>query len=431
MVLGGGSSQIPAIRRAGDSGFEVILADRDPGAPGREWAHRFVNASTFDHDAVTRAAYRTGADALLAVGSDQPVHTAAIASERLGLPYPLSPEQAQRVTNKAEMKTVFHTARIPTVNWTLLDSNMSAVGNRDLADVKPPWVVKPVDSQGQRGIRLVHNRAQLNAHIPVALSYSRDSKVLVEEYYPSREVTISGWADQCRRDSQTCHPGGVHLWSITDRVTYDPARALGVCFAHRYPSEAAAPVYQEIPAVTERIVRAFGMENVPVYFQMLVGEQGLLVNEIACRLGGAYEDQFIPGVTGIDVLGTQLEWYRNAIAPALAPIQREPVQERARACVVPLLFCRPGVIASLSGDEVLRSVPGITECRFLLTPGTRIGAMTNSTQRTAYAIIHGDSAAAVNALVDRVFDTLRVENHTGENLLIDTRDETKLRCGVL
>jgi hypothetical protein len=57
--------------------------------------------------------------------------------------------------------------------------------------------------------------------------------------------------------------------------------------------------------------------------------------------------------------------------------------------------------------------------------GTVIRQMENSTQRIAYAVLHADSAAALNTLVVTLFDRLRVLSPDGTNLLMDTRAEIR------
>ncbi|MDA3949032.1 MAG: hypothetical protein PF508_07375 [Spirochaeta sp.] len=456
MILGGGSSQISVFRRARELGIETVFADRDGGAPARVFADRFAEASTFDPEAVTRAGRAEGCDAILAVGTDQPVYTAAVASHRLGLPFPLTPEQAAAVTNKRVMKARFDAAGIPAAPWGVFQPGEGAWRAPELTALRPPYVVKPVDSQGQRGIIRAADRAAVEAHYPVARSFSREDGVLVEEFFPSVEVTVSGWAHT---------PQDVEIWTITDRVTIDNPPGLGVCLAHRYPSLHAGHRHggltDTIRDLTRRIVAAFQLAHCPIYFQMLVSagtEAGpVLVNEIAVRLGGAYEDQSIPLVTGIDILTRQLTAVRDAVlrggygipagagpehamagaqegasagAPA-EPVPRPPQRPEPPArhvstyFAVPLMFAHPGTVARLEGDAELRRVPGIAECRFLLPEGTVIRPMENSTQRIAYAVLHADSAVALNTLVDTLFDRLRVLAPDGTNLLMDTRGEVR------
>jgi biotin carboxylase len=234
----------------------------------------------------------------------------------------------------------------------------------------------------------------------------------------------------------------VEIWSITDRVTVTPQESLGVCLAHRYPSAHVGPGTtghtQRITDLTAEVVRAFQLGGGPIYFQMLVGERGVLVNEVAFRLGGAYEDTSLPLVTGVDVLARQLSAIQGAVASrrgdesakgspgAAGGDHTARAVPTSSAFVVPLMFAHPGTIAELRGDEELRRRPEIAECRFLLPVGTTIRRMSNSTQRIACAVIHGADASAVNRGVDRVFDTLKVLDSAGENLLIDSRAAVKL-----
>ncbi len=410
MILGGGSSQISLLRRAAETGFFTVLADRDPRAPGRALANDFVPASTFDAEAVIAGARRYAVDAILTAGTDQPVLTAAIASERLGLPFPIDTDTALAVTNKRIMKARFLAAGIPTASHALVhaEDDEDAV-RRELRNVEPPYVVKPVDSQGQRGVaRAADVRAVLERGRE-ALAFSRERRYLVESYYPSEEVTVSGWV---------CN-GRTHLFSVTDRVTIENGATIGVCVAHRFPSRHAGIVDAEIRPIVEAVVASCGIRSGPIYFQFLLGERGVIVNEAACRLGGAYEDEALPATTGHDIIAYLLAGAREpgsecgAIASAAAIASNAPFS-------IPLMFANPGVVSRYRGDHEARMLPGVIAMRFLLPVGTRIDPIQNSTQRIGYAVITGPSREAVNGTVGRLFSTIAVCGPAGEDLLMDT-----------
>lgn len=425
MVLGGGSSQLRAISTARRLGCTVICVDRDPACPGRELADEFVEVSTFDREGVLRETRRLAADALYAIGSDQPILTAAWVSEQIGLPYPLSASTATAVTNKRVMKARLTESGIATARWCILSEDPLAWERQGLGDLTPPWVAKPVDSQGQRGVARIETVRELREHLPTVLSFSGERVMLVEEFYPSTEITVSGWVRE----------GQVEIWTITDRVTIQSASSLGVCSAHRYPSMHSPERDEEITAITESVVAAFGLNNAPIYFQMLVGDRGVLVNEIASRLGGAYEDQSIPLVTGIDILELSLGAALTALGGAyrappksdVNPHQRGDDGPPARAFSVPLIFANPGVVARYEGFDEMCALPGVAECRPLLPVGTEILPMRNSTQRIAYAVLAGPDAPAVNRLVDTLFDTIRIVAQDGTNMLLDTREDCRVR----
>jgi biotin carboxylase len=419
MVLGGGSSQESLLRRCRQLGWEIVLVDQNPSAPGRRYADEFVQVSTFDIPGVEEAARYFRPESIVTVGSDQPVFTAAVVSERMGIASALAPDTAAKTTNKRIMKEALRSAGVSTVDYVVVD----------LATPRPlplPVVVKPLDSQGQRGVSLVVEAEEYGPAVEEALAYSREEAVLVESYYPSTEVTVSGWVSR----------GGVDVWSMTDRVTVSPSLSLGVCAAHRYPSIHAGRWYEAVVAASRRIVETFGITDGPIYFQFLIGEDGVKANEVACRLGGAYEDESLPLVAGVDPIGKQLELCLRlargrGAGPSAGNIPSGGPEWPAGGCFsVPLLFCREGVIEGYEGEDAVSSLPGVANCRFLLPLGTRILPMRNSTQRVGYAVLYGDTQEAVNDTVEALFDNLTVADTSGNNLLIDFRELCMFPEGV-
>ncbi len=129
------------------------------------------------------------------------------------------------------------------------------------------------------------------------IQYSREDTILVESYYKNDEITISGWVKK----------GQAKILTVTDRVTFEDDKHIGICTSHEFPSKHYERYRDEFVAITNRIVEVFEIKEGPIYFQLFVGDEGVKVNEIACRIGGAYEDEFIPFVTGVDLLKMVIE----------------------------------------------------------------------------------------------------------------------------
>lgn len=108
-----------------------------------------------------------------------------------------------------------------------------------------PVVIKPLDSQGQRGVFKLNSPAEVINSLPETLSFSRADKVLLESYYPSDEITVSAWVDQ----------GVPEILTITDRESFSFERNIGICYAHEYPSRhhKRSP---EIQTLVEKITRS-------------------------------------------------------------------------------------------------------------------------------------------------------------------------------
>ena len=87
--------------------------------------------------------------------------------------------------------------------------------------------MKAPDRQGQKGLSLVDDPAELPAAIETARAVARIGLALVEELVDGPEVTVVGFST-----------GGVFTaLAVTDRIVAEPP-AFGVALAHVWPSEA-------------------------------------------------------------------------------------------------------------------------------------------------------------------------------------------------
>ena len=91
-----------------------------------------------------------------------------------------------------------------------------------------PLVVKPIEGQGQKGIRRANNIAELQNAISYANKYNvldQNAGVIIEEFSEGPEISISAWI---------CN--GELLWVGTaDRITINPLPAIGIAFQHVVP----------------------------------------------------------------------------------------------------------------------------------------------------------------------------------------------------
>lgn len=404
LLLGAGNSQLNAIRRLKQLGHTVIVTDYFANPPGRAVADYHERVSTFDVAANLEVADRYQVDAVMTLGTDQPVYTAARIAEALQLPTSLDGATARAVTNKRIMKRLFSEGGLPTVNYRLIAAGFA---DRELAGLRSPYVVKPVDSQGQRGVYQVQSVAEIRRVLAEVRSYSREDQILVEEYYPGAEITVSGWvvADE------------TYLLSVVDRVAYPDPLHIGVCIRHHFPSRHLATRAEEIAGLTRAIVRHFGIHNGPIYFQMLLGAAGIKINEIACRLGGAYEDEYLKQATGIDLLGMLID------SACGRPVDRTGLQaynfRQIRQYVsVELFFARPGTVAGLNDMEALRRLPGVVQAQHHLQPGDICRTMENATARAGYVIVAANNEADLARNLARVYEQLAVWDDQGRNLVL-------------
>jgi biotin carboxylase len=377
LVLGAGPAQLGLLEAARARGLWVAVVDRDPAAPGFRFADRRCILSTEDESAIERLAGALGIDGLISPGTDWPVGVAARIAERLGLPHPISPATAVAATNKLRQREQLAAAGIAQPrSWV--------VGGEDpLPSVSGPVVVKAPDRQGQKGLTLVEDPAQLAAAVATARSAARNGLALVEELVDGPEVTVVGFTID----------GVFTALAVTDRITAEPP-AFGVALAHVFESEHA----EAAAVVAAGAARALGIEHGPSYTQLRVGADGPQVIEVAARLGGGHDAELVQAATGVDLNGL-------ALAAALdEPIDLPRPPHEAGGAVTRFLIAPPG---PLDRVEVPPGLEGVESVRIYREPGYVFGPLRRGADRAGAVLVLGDSRAEAVARAEAAAERIR------------------------
>jgi biotin carboxylase len=292
LLLGIGPAQSDLAALLKSRGCRVIGCAHRPAGLALPLLDAFEQVDIRDVEGLVRTAERYRADAVLSVGSDLAVPSMAVVSARLGLPALVDPETARVLHHKELFRNrlkasgledvPFQAGRAPEdfSSWTLY-----------------PCVVKPVDSQGQRGVGLVEDPQELEAAVAKALAWSASGRVLVEAYAQGVEVSVNAFLGG----------GKVRFLAVSQRVA-SRGPAFGVPLRHIYPWPDEDPVLvRAVRAKVKDLVRGFGLREGPVYFQMKAGPEGVCVLEMTPRLDGCHLWRLVHRVDGVDLLGAYVD----------------------------------------------------------------------------------------------------------------------------
>ena len=378
LVLGAGPAQVGLLRAARRRGLFVIAVDRDPAAPGFEYADKRALVSTEDEPGIDRLARAEDVDGIISPGADWPVGVAARVAERLGLPHPIDGATAVLATTKSRQRERFAAAGVPQP--------------RILGEPVPPCVVKAPDRQGQRGLTLVRTAEELPAAIEAAIQASRNGTYIVEELVEGPEITVNAIS-----------AGGVfHPLTVTDRLTADPP-AFGVALAHAWPSELSVAATQSLIDAARAAAEALGIENGPTYTQIRVGPAGPLVIEVAARLGGGHDAELCELATGFDLNGAALDAAlgRDCVVTTQSP------SGTGGACVVFLVAPEKGTLAAVEGVEEAQAAEGVRDVRIYRRPGFELRPFRRGADRAGAILAVGDDRDDALARARRAADAIR------------------------
>lgn len=409
LCLGGGFMQVNAIRKAKAKGYTVIVSDYLPDAPGKAWADHGELVSTFDAAGNIEIARRYEVDGVFTIGTDQPVLTAAAVAEALDLPHPITAWTALRATNKKFMKEVFQAGDIPCSNGVFLNRQDISDGDRlaaKLDGLRFPVVVKPLDSQGQRGIFKLYRLEQgVVAYLQNTFEYTRCDEILVEEFFAGDELTISAWVVE----------GNPYILMITDRPLINIEPHLGTPDGHIFPSIYSESHRDRIQEVLERITRAFRINSGPLYVQMMIRQNEMIVVEIACRIGGGHEEELIPLVTGCDVV----DWLIEICAGKKVATPRLDKQA-AKHAMVRFVVARPGRVQQIGDLHAVLAMPGVVNAGYYRPAMQQVSELTDSTRRVGYMLVEGSSREDVEQKAELAYQHLQILDDQGGNLIVNT-----------
>jgi biotin carboxylase len=351
----------------------VAVVDRDPAAPGFQFADRRCILSTEDEPAIERLVGALEIDGVISPGTDWPVSVAARVAERTGLPHPITPQTASLATNKLKQRQRLAEAGVPQPRSWIVG------GEEEPPAVTGPVVVKAPDRQGQKGLTLVEDPTGLAAAIEIARGAARNGLALVEELVDGPEVTVVGFS-----------VGGAFTpLVVTDRLTAEPP-AFGVALAHVWPS----PHADAAADVAGRAVAALGIADGPSYTQLRVGPDGPQVIEVAARLGGGHDAELVEAVLGVDLNGLAVD---AALGRELVLTQHKP---RVGGAVTRFLVAPPGVLERV---EVPDGAAGV---RIYRRPGYVFTPLRRGADRAGAVLVTAGSReealAQADALANRV-----------------------------
>ena len=389
LVLGAGPAKLGLLRAARERSLFVIALDRDPAAPGFEFADRRAVVSTEDEPAIGMLAAAEELDGVIAPGIDWPVAIAARLAARLGLSHPLSPQTAAVAVSKLRQRERLAEHGVPQPEWRLVTDAPD--------DLAVPLVVKPPDRQGQTGLSLVRDREHLQGAVETAVSASRTSVALVEELVEGPEVTVNAFSTG----------GHFHPLAVNDRITATDEAAFGVALAHAWPSEHEVEGAIEVAGAA---AKALGIENGPTYTQVVLGPEGPKVMELAARVGGGHDAELCLAAIGVDLNGL-------ALAAALGePVEVPDPQPQGGACVR-FLVAPAGTLESVDGMEEALALEGIVDARVYRRPGWTFTPLRRGADRAGFVLATGSSRDDALGKADRAAELIRFETADAEALV--------------
>ena len=390
MILGASILQLPAIEKAKEMGYAVVAVDMNPEAIGfRVPGITTEVISTIDIPAVLEAAKKHEIDGVMTLASDMPMRTVAVVAREMNL-VGVSEDTALKATDKAVMRQCLKENGVPVPKFFRVEDK--AAYEKAVAAFTTPFVVKPADNSGSRGIVLVEDiqnaETVANAY-EYSHQYSRNGNVVVEEYMRGPEVSV-----------ETLSVDGVcHVIQITDKLTTGAPHFVEM--GHSQPTRHDAATAEKIRQVVIAANKAVGIRNGPSHTEVIVTAEGPKIVEIGARLGGdCITTHLVPLSTGVNMVENCI---RIALGekPDLAPKFR-------KGSAIRYFAQTPGVVKSIAGVEEAEKQEGVYQVSIVHGVGETVGEIDSSAARMGFVIAQSQSADSAIAVCQKAMEAIQI-----------------------
>lgn len=399
MILAGGNDQtalIEELRRFFHGNVEIILLDMSSNVKALPFADKFLQISTMDREAVLQAARKEKIDYILTACGDQPLSTMAYVSHQLKLPCYLSEEDVRNLTNKYFMKKMMIENGIPTAKFICIDSPIDKI---DLTGLSFPLIVKPVDSNGSKGVKKVSDKSELGQYLDEAFSYSISKKVIIEEYKEGKELSVDIYVDGDKPK----------LLCVTTSKKIAQNKESFTIVQSEYPAKVLYSK-ERVARIAKKIVDAFHLSDTPLLIQMIVNDDEYNVVEFSARMGGGSKYHLIKVLSGVDIMKVYVEMVMGS-APHVEP------SEQWKYALMNYVYCHPGTFTRLESFEEVKASGHIMSYFTYKMPYSVITKSTTSSDRVASFLIVGNSEEEIEKKLKYTNEHIKVINDIGEDMM--------------
>ena len=395
LLLGGSAQQVVAIQKAKELGYTTILCDYLPDNPGQYEADVFYQVSTTDKDEVLTVAQKENIDGILAYASDPAAPTAAYVAEKMNLPG--SPYKSVKILcNKDLFRNFLAENGFCTPVAKGYDNIVNAYNDIINSVFKLPVIIKPVDSSGSKGVGKVSEISQAKEKLEYAMSFSRNGKIIVEEFVEKFGYQIAG-------DGLSIDGKLVFRYFANDHFNskcINPFVPISASFPYNMPEEIHNKIHNEI----QRLLTLLGMKTTTYNFDIRIDKDyNVYLMEIAPRDGGNYIPQIIKYATGVDLVEYSV---RAAMGEKIQP----PVSKNGDGywAYYAVHSLKNGILKEIViNSDVLEN--NIVENHILKKPGDEIKTFTGANTTLGILLMKFDSMEQMLDMMDNSEKWINVE----------------------
>lgn len=383
-ILGGSLDQLATIKEAKNLGLKTLVIDMDEDCPGFEIADYRLPVSTRNTKSILHELQDfENQDRRLAgffvQGTDIP-QVGAILSKHFNI-QSINQDLAQMSVDKFQMKTFLKANKFP------IPTFMHIKNFNDFEDAPTqlgfPFVLKPVDRSGARGVLKIVNASQVNSdYFQLARNESISKHMIAEQYIPGKQFSTESLIVN----------GKAHTLIIAERNYEFLEKYAPYILENGGWSDNLLSIDEqsEINELIQLVVNKLAIDRGIIKGDLVLSKDGAVIIEFALRAsGGDLSESLIPLGTGINYLSLAI---RNTIGDEI--LQSELIPRKILCVANRYFFPSDGTVKYKKNKTLLPDY--VKKFEFWVPDNSLCRSPKSHAERVGVFIVTGESRVEVN-----------------------------------
>lgn len=401
LFLGGFPQMIDIVKKAKDMGLYTIVVDMDPKSPAKKVSNKSYDISTNEIDRLVEICNENKVNGVFNGFEDFNIHVARKLCEKLSLPFYASEQQLEIVTDKDKFKKECIRHGIEVVKQFTMDE---AIKYKEY-----PYIVKPADSYGSRGISICYSEEEFLRAEKKAKGSSKTNSIVIEQFVDSDCGTELFY---------TIVNGSIHLTATADRYTYKiDDISVPLPIAEVFPTKYSGTELNNLDKKFRKLISDLKINNGLVLIQMLNDADKFYPYEMAYRLTGEQHYQLVEEQREIDLAKMMIKLCMNE---DISEYDTEAIDSdnfiKPSANLAILL--KPGEIAQITGLDILENLDEVKSSIVTYRENEKVENRGDYSRILLRVNLVAKNHVDLSKAIELIQDSISVVSKQGEELII-------------
>lgn len=416
LILGGNPETSALVQLANDMGIKTIVASYRANDDAKKYAWKSSMVDGFDVPGLIALAREEAVDGVLVGVADMLVPSYCKVCDALNLPCYATQQIVDVFAFKDVFKATCESYGIHGIPEYYLDVEIKP---EDVAKIKFPVMIKPVDSSSGMGMTVVYSAKELPAAVEKALSVSSKKRFIVERYMDGVEDMGMYYTFKDGVCTASC---------IYDRYTTDEQPGLArVCLGGTYPSKHMDEYFSRMHKNALRMFKEIGIKNGVLMLSAFYENGEFYVYDTGFRLQGEAPHFIIKHIQGFDQREMLIRFALTGSEGDFDLEEKDDTMLRGKQAATIWFLSKAGKIAKIEGLDKLADDKRVITIVQRFNEGDEVKDEWIGTEKQVFARLYlcTDTKEQMKDAINEYQEKVKVMDDKGNNLLLKGFDASK------